>query len=149
MKFVLSFLVCALSLPAFATDVLISFGEHDGFIRHPLIKALTISTDGSVVVEVREVSGGVIRNELTIQLAPTALQKLKRLIDGLPPEAKLVDLDANKPRCMDAPSQQIAVYTQGQQRVTYFWASCHASALENNAADELNSLVKSLVWLSL
>lgn len=144
-----SFLVLAailLSSEAMSSEVLLKLSRGSGFSPIPTRTVVTISENGQIVVAktVRNTTTKEVLGKLSVK----AVESLKDKIEEIADDAVLVDLDAKKPRCMDAPSTEIAVTKGSKEIVIAAKRSCHRFEVEAYEASNLSKLIESVATLS-
>lgn len=106
MKSILIAATFVLSTSAFSGEFLLKLTRHSGFSPIPFSSVTSVLETGKV--EVLTTRGTVAKKTVLTTVSPNVVQEIKDNIEALNAKDALVDLDANKPKCMDAPSQ---VYT--------------------------------------
>ena len=109
--FVLSFVV--LSSQAMSAGVLLKLSRGSGFSPFPRSTSLVITDTGEVFKQISE--RRLVRKVAVAQLSPVALSTLKEKIETIADDAVLINIDAKRPRCMDAPSTSLKVNKGGKE----------------------------------
>lgn len=135
MKNLLVLSALVLSTNSFASDYLLKYNVGSGFSPIPMSSETKVLEDGKVVRTVYQ--GTKTTTKLAKTLSPNTIQAIKDNIEALKANAKLVDLDANKPRCMDAPSRSITANKEGKEIRVYSVSTCHKSVVKSKAAENL------------
>jgi hypothetical protein len=139
MKSLLLVATLTLSFNAFSSDSLIKLSKNSGFSPVPSSSVLSITETGKAsLVSYRGTA--VIKTELK-DLSPNDIQTIKDNVDTLNAKDKLVDPEAKKPKCTDAPSWQVSV-TKNEKDVTIAYNnSCHTTKMKSKAATNLINLI--------
>ncbi len=125
-----------------ASEFLLKKAVRPGFMPNPTYTETTILETGKVKLLTRTHAKQSLK---TIkEISPNEVQKIKDLIAKVNPKAKVVDLDANKPRCMDAPSKTYSITKDDQEVVIGGWSSCHRSQMNSKAAQELIKIISEI-----
>jgi hypothetical protein len=141
MKLIALFSLMTLSTFASA-DVLVKYTSGSGFSPVPSSVSVEISDNGKVVATTFK---GQSKEKSTIAtLSATAVQSLKDKIESFEDNSKLIDLDAKKPRCMDAPSSTVSINKGGKSIDISARSACHTFKVENAYTDNLTNLIQSL-----
>jgi hypothetical protein len=138
MKSLLIISAIAMSFNSFAGEYLLKETFGSGFSPVPMGRVTSILETGKVT-EVKTVKGKKSAVVLKV-LSPNTIQEIKDAIDDLKSTDTLVDLDANKPRCMDAPSTTLTVLKGKKEIVISARHSCHTEVVKSKAAEKLISL---------
>lgn len=127
---------------AFSADVIVQYKMSGGFVQNPSLLTVSLLSDGTIVKEIQSPQSSVkLSKEIVAKISGSALLNVQREINRIPYKTPLVDLDAKKPKCLDAPTSQIAIVNNGQSLVTYLRSSCHTSSLQYGIADSLNTVM--------
>jgi uncharacterized ParB-like nuclease family protein len=124
-----------LSTTAFSSEFLLKSSQRSGFTPFPYSKDLTIAETGDVVQTITT-NREMTKRELK-KLSPNTIQKIKDDISAIKSTDKSIDLDANKPRCMDAPTDTYSIMKNGKEKEIGGFSGCHHFAMKNKAAAEL------------
>lgn len=142
MKSLVMVSLLTLSANTFAADYLLKFNYGSGFSPVKIGTELTVSETGKVVKT--KWYGNTKETKLIKTLSPNTIQAIKDDISAIKSTAKLVDLDANKPRCMDAPSKTYRMMKEDKEVVFSLYSSCHKSIIKSKAAERLVQVVDTL-----
>jgi len=135
MKSLLILATVAFSASAFSSEALIKFTRGSGFAPIPYSSVLSVYETGKVEVVVTR---GVKTTKTQLEdLSPNTIQEIKDNIDAVKAQDAIVDLDANKPRCMDAPSSRILITKNKKEVMIASFASCHRNQMQSKAATAL------------
>lgn len=143
MKNIFMATLLVLSTNAFSAEFLIKLSRIPGFSPNPTASDLTINDRGQITYRIAN-NKGTTTTKLGV-LSDAALTKLKDKIELIADNAKLENLDANRPRCMDAPSTRILVNKGGKEITISSKVACRRSAV--SGTEELANLVVSLETL--
>lgn len=145
MKSLLIIAALTLSSQVMSSEVLVKLHRGGGY--SPLIT--------SIVVEISE--KGEITRTRTVKTTPVkkvigkisanALQVLKDRIEIVDDNVKLIDFDAKKPRCMDAPSSSITINKGGKEIKIGGKSGCHKLGTEDYSANDIANLIQSVEFL--
>lgn len=145
MKFALISLL-ALSTQAFSAEYLVKYVRGGGFAPVAMNLEVSVLENGKVVAVNKR--GTVVSKTLVATLSPAGLQNLKDKIEQVPDNTKLVDLDPNRGRCMDAPSTRVTINKGGKEIAVSSVVNCKRFAAQDSYAVELSKLAESFVLLS-
>ena len=142
MKLLTFISLLSLSANSFAADYLLKFNYGSGFSPVKIGTELTVSETGKVVKT--KWYGNTKETKLVKTLSPNTIQAIKDDITSIKSNAKLVDLDANKPRCMDAPSKTYRLMKEDKEVVFALYSGCHKSLIKSKAAEKLVQVIDAL-----
>lgn len=136
-----------LSASAHAAQDLVTYSRSAGFSPRPGYETVRIQEDGKVRFYSqylnRKTNKKEITDKLIAKLSSERTAALKAILSKIK-EDDLKDQDANRPRCMDAPSSGIAV---GEIAI-FRRESCHTWVNESAEAVSIKALVDGLVALN-
>lgn len=142
--FVLSFVV--LSSQAMSAEVLLKLSRGSGFSPFPRSTSLVITDSGEVFKHISE--RRLVRKVAVAQLSPVALSTLKEKIESIADDAVLINIDAKRPPCMDAPSTSLKVNKGGKEIEIAAVRSCQRHQSEDLETEDLLALAQSFDYLS-
>lgn len=142
MKLLAMISLLALSSNTFAADYLLKMNYGSGFSPVKIGTELIVSETGKVVKT--KWYGNTKETKLIKTLSPNTIQAIKDDISTIRSNAKLIDLDANKPRCMDAPSKTYRLMKEDKEVVFALYSGCHKSFVKSKAAERLVQVIDTL-----
>ena len=142
--FVLAAIV--MSSQAMSAETLLKYTKGSGFGPFPMSTTVEVKDNGEISRTHR--FQNKIEKSVTGKLSAATVQIIKDRIETITDEAKLVDLDAKKPRCMDAPSTRIAVNKGGKEIQISGFSNCHRLAVQESAAEALTKVAESFEYIS-
>lgn len=142
MKSLVTLALVLLSTNVFSSDVLLKLNRHSGFSPVPFSSVLSIRETGKV--DLLTTRGTVSKKTKLETLSPNTIQEIKDNIEKLNAKDALVDLDANKPRCMDAPSQVYTAIKDGKEIEIGRNFSCHRVVMKSKAAAALVKTIQEI-----
>jgi hypothetical protein len=127
-----------LSLNVHAADNFVArYVSHAGFSPHPQTITADIHRTGLVTYKVNDLKTKKTITTTVAVLAPAQVRKLLAAASKLS-AASLKDLDADKPRCMDAPSRGISVLDKtGTPFQISSWHACHRYEIPDSTEAQL------------
>lgn len=125
-----------------ASEFLLKKAVRPGFMPNPTYTETTITESGKVKLLTQTHSTKSLKT--VKEISPNQVQKIKDLIDAVNPKLKVIDLDANKPRCMDAPSRTYSITKNDKEVVIGGWSGCHRSQMNSKAAQELIKIISEI-----
>lgn len=129
MKNLVLLLTFVFSTSALASSVIAQKEFYAGFSPNPVQSIISILDDGSATAELRYLHATKVENYDLATLSPTTLKGLQKRISEIVPEP-LKDWEADKPKCLDAPSKSYKVVkADGLEVPFYQWHSCHEFVL--------------------
>ncbi len=135
MKSIVLMATLVLSANAFSGEALIKFTRGSGFAPIPYSSVLSVYETGKVEVVTTR---GTTKTKTQLEdLSPNTVQEIKDNIEAVKAKDVIVDLDANKPRCMDAPSSRIIITKNKKEVMIASFASCHRNQMQSKAATAL------------
>lgn len=144
MKTSLFILIAAISSQTFAAEKLITLTRGSGFSPVPRSIELSIEDNGKIIS--KTTTRGTSSSLLLGTLSKTAVANLKDRIELIDDNAVATNLDANRPRCMDAPSTRVVVNKGGKEIRISAKVSCQRFEVEGTS--DLTSLITGLETLS-
>ncbi len=137
MKF-LTLILLTLSIQAQAADQYVArYSFHAGFSPNPQTITADIHRNGLVTYEVHTMRSNRTVTQKIAVLAPDQVRKLVKAASQIK-ATDLVDPDAGKPMCTDAPSSAILVLdAAGQAVAIYSRRGCHTFSMPESAAAQL------------
>lgn len=142
MKSLIVLATLALSASAFSSEALLTLTRHSGFSPIPFSSVLSVYETGKVdLVTTR----GVVKKGTNLNaVSPNTVQDIRDNIDAVNAKDALVDLDANKPRCMDAPSQVYTIKKNNKEIEIGRNFSCHRVQMKSKAAAALIKTIQDI-----
>lgn len=135
MKSIVLMATLVLSANAFSGEALIKFTRGSGFAPIPFSSVLSVYETGKVEIVTTR---GTTKTKTQLEdLSPNTVQEIKDNIEAVKVKDVIVDLDANKPRCMDAPSSRIIISKNKKEVMIASFASCHRNQMQSKAATVL------------
>lgn len=127
-----------------APSILVKMLQHPGFAPVPVLRTIYVDVTGRVISTVQVYRNGMSAPKVTIlaQLTQEALNNVKEIVNAIPADAKLVDLQAGEPMCTDAPSTEVVVAKNGQDVVVHNFAGCHEFSIQDYRANMLKELME-------
>ncbi len=146
MKSLLVLATVLVSSQAMSAEVLLKFTKGSGFGPFPMSTTVEVKDNG----EITRTSKFQNKTEKSVtgKLSASTVQVIKDRIEMIADDAKLVDLDAKKPRCMDAPSSRTSVNKGGKEIQIAGVSNCHRLAVEGSPAEALANVVEAFVYIS-
>lgn len=146
MKSLIVFAAIAMSSQAMSAEVLLKYTKGSGFGPFPMSSTVEVKDNG----EITRTSKFQNKTEKSVvgKLTASTIQNIKDKIETIADDAKLVDLDAKKPRCMDAPSTRISVIKGGKEIQIAGVSNCHRLAVQESTAEALAKAVEGFVYIS-
>ncbi len=146
MKSLIVLAAIAMSSQAMSAEVLLKHTKGSGFGPFPMSTTVEVKDNG----EITRTSKFQNKTEKSVvgKLSASTVQVIKDRIEMISDEAKLIDLDAKKPRCMDAPSSRVSVNKGGKEIQIAGVSNCHRLAVQESTAEALTKLVEGLVFIS-
>jgi hypothetical protein len=138
MKNLITVSLMLLGSNVFASDMVLKLSTAT-FEMHPMSRTVTVLETG-VVKEVKTDRGVKSSQELK-SVSPNLVQKIKDLSEKLDPKAKLVDLDAGKPKCMGGGSSHIYAIKNNKEVEVGGGSFCHRIVLNSPGAKELVKII--------
>jgi hypothetical protein len=138
MKNLMTISLMLIGTNVFASDVVLKLSTASMEML-PMTRTVTVLETGAVK-EVKTVRGVKSSQELK-SVSPNLVQKIKDLTEKLDPKAKLVDLDAGKPRCMGGGTSHIYATKNNKEVEVGGFTSCHQILLNSPGAKELVKIV--------
>jgi hypothetical protein len=145
MKFTLIALL-ALSSQAFSAEYLLKMTKGGGFAPIAMSKEVVVTEAGKIVATERR--GTQITKTVIGSLSAAGLQILKDKIEEVPDTTKVVDLEPNRPGCMDAPSTRISINKGGKDIEIAAVRACKKFAAAGSFTAELTKVAESFYFLS-
>lgn len=142
MKSLLIVATLALSANAFSSEALIKLSRNSGFSPLPSSSVLSVFETGKVQL-VSNHGSAVTKSQLK-DISPNTVQAIKDNVEAINAKAEVIDLDANKPRCMDAPSSEITVKKNGKDVTIATFYSCHRAQMKSKAATDIIKLIQDI-----
>jgi hypothetical protein len=142
MKSIILAATLAISTGAFAGGTLVKMKNHSGFGPKVYSSEISINENGKIV-QVMNRGNEVETTELKT-VSPNTIQSIKDDIESINAKDKLIDRDAGKPRCMDAPSSSISIIKNRKEVDVREKSLCHTFEMKSKAAQHLLSTVEKL-----
>lgn len=146
MKSLMVLAAIAMSSQAMSAEVLLKHTKGSGFGPFPTLITLEVKDNGEIT-RTSKVQNK-IEKSVVGKLSASTVQVIKDRIEMISDEAKLIDLDAKKPRCMDAPSSRVSVNKGGKEIQIAGVSNCHRLAVKESTAEALAKVVEGLVFIS-
>lgn len=146
MKSILVLATIVMSSQAMSAEVLLNYTKGSGFSPVPTSTNVVVKGNGEIVRTSK--MGNKVEKTVVGKLSTATVQIIKDRIEMISDDAKLIDLDANKPRCMDAPSSTIYANKGGKEIQIARISGCHRFAVKESAAEALTKVVDSFVYIS-
>lgn len=136
-------LAALVSTSAFSSEALLKLSRHSGFSPRPYSSVLSVYETGKVDLVITRGNNDITTSELK-DLSPNTIQKIKDSIEAINVKSPLVDKEANKPKCMDAPSSNVTVLKNKKEVTIGYYASCHRSEMQTKAAASLIKTIQTI-----
>ncbi len=146
MKAVLLASLLTISSQAFSAEILLKITTGSGFSPVPRSTSLVITEDGKVTQY--ETERKLVTKTEIAKLSTGAVENLVSKIETVQDDVKLVDIDAKKPRCMDAPSTSLVLNKGGKSIEVYAVRSCHRFFATSPEVERIVNLVKGFQYLT-
>lgn len=146
MKSIFVLAAIVMSSQAMSSEVLLKYTKGSGFGPFPSTKTLEVKDNGEIT-RTNKFQNKIEKTQVG-KLSAATVQVIKDRIENVSDNAKLVDLDANKPRCMDAPSTRISVNKGGKEIQISGYSNCHRLEVQETVATEISKLVAALEYFS-
>src|SRR4051812_1642139 len=108
MKSLLILAALAVSSSAFSSEALLKLTRHSGFAPRPFSSTLSVYETGKVELVVTRGNNDITKTEMQ-DLSPNTIQAIKDNIEAVKVKTPLIDLEAKKPKCLDAPSSEVKI----------------------------------------
>lgn len=142
MKSLILMTILGLSSNVFSAEYLVKLTRASGFSPIARSSQLIISEDGKITSVVNVQSK--ITKSAVGTLSAKALANLKDTIERIADDAVLVDLDAKRPQCADAPGRRVEINKGGKTLIVSAVRNCHKYEVAGADANNLSKLAESL-----
>lgn len=146
MKFISLLSILVISTSAMSSELLLRYRTGSGFSPVPRSSTIQITDDGKVTL--LETERKLSHKTEIATLTESSLENLKAKIETIDNSTTLIDIDASKPRCMDAPSSSLIVAKGGLEVEIYAKRSCHRYFAKDAEVEKLVNLVFSFQYLT-
>ena len=146
MKAVLLISLLVINGPATSSEVILNLTSKSNFLLNPSTKSLVVTNDGNVTGY--ETENKFVKKTKIAKLSVDAVENLLMRVESIQEDSKLIDIDAKKPRCMDAPSNSLVVNKGGRLIEVYAIRSCHRFFAITPEVDRIVNLVKGFQYLT-
>lgn len=142
MKAIFLMTILSLSSNAFSAEFLVKLTRASGFSPIARSSQLIISEEGKIT-SVVNVQSKITKSAVGTLSAKT-LANLKDTIERVADDAVLVDLDAKRPQCADAPGRRVEINKGGKTLIVSAVRNCHKYEVAGADASNLSKLAESL-----
>jgi hypothetical protein len=146
MKLFILLSVITLSTQVMSAEVLLKLQRGSGFGPVVSHSSLTITEDGQVTKMISQ--AGSVRKVSIGKLSANVVANLKDKIETIADNGKLINLDAQRPRCMDAPSTSLTVNKGGKEITISAWRMCQRFETKDLETKSLKSLAESFDYIA-
>lgn len=146
MKTFILFSAIVLSSQAMSSEVLLNFTRGSGFGPTVSRSSLVVTSDGEVTKKFTQLR--LVRSNKIGKLTANAVANLKDKIETIADEGKLINLDAKRPQCADAPSSSLIVNKGGKEIVIAARRACQNHETKDLETKALLNLVQSFEYIA-
>jgi len=146
MKLLILLSTIALSSEVMSAEFLLKFTQGSGFGPFVSRSDLTVAEDGTISKFISQARS--VKMVKVGKLSSTAVATLKDKIETIADNGKLINLDAQKPGCMDAPSTSLIVNKGGKEITIAAWRNCQRFQTNDLETKSLSSLAQSFDYLA-
>jgi hypothetical protein len=114
-----------------AAEPLVKATYQPGYEMNPQRRTFLLHENGKMTLEVVSLRDGSRSIQDLGHLASAAMTNLKKDIDTIPSNAKLVDPRAGDPPCVDTPAISVFVLSKSKALEVYRRANCHKWDLDS------------------
>ncbi len=146
MKFFILLSAITLSAQVMSAEVLLKYNQGSGFGPFVSSSSLTITEDGQVTKMISQARA--VRRINIGKLSANVVANLKDKIETIADNGKLINLDAQRPGCMDAPSTSLIVNKGGKEITIAAWRNCQRHQTKDLEVKSLTSLAESFDYIA-
>ncbi len=146
MKSLIILSAMVISTQVMSAEALLKFNQNSGFGPIVSNSSLIVFEDGQVTKMISQARA--VRRVTIGKLSANAVANLKDKIETIADAGKLINLDAKKPRCMDAPSTSLTVIKGGKEIKIAAWMSCQRYETQDGETSNLKSLAESFDYIA-